>query len=365
MRQGTNVAWRARALISRSALMHNIAAIRTFSRTAKLYGVVKADAYGHGIAQLAECEPALDGFAVATIEEGIELRQLISNTTPIIVLSEFNHRDQLSLFQQYRLQLVIHHIEQLDWLESNEFACGNNLLAAWIKLDTGMNRLGFPMEMADGLMQRFQSLSHVEHCGIMSHLASADEPDNKQTRLQFQAFTQLQRFSLPLMSLNNSAGILTLEHSSSSMVRPGILLYGACPIPDYQHHFIPVMTFQSRLIDIKKIEAGDLVGYGGTWASGQATRIGVIACGYADGYPRLASNRGQVFIGTKKADIAGRVSMDTMVVDLTGHHTAARGDIVELWGKHIPVRLVADWSETIPYELLCKVGNRVPRVSVE
>jgi len=363
MGEVTNVAWRVRALISRSALMHNIAAIRRFSKAAKLYAVVKANAYGHGIASLAECEAVVDGFAVATIEEGVALRKLISGSTPIIVLSEFNHRDQLPLFQSYHLQLVIHHVDQFDWIESYKLRRSDNLLAAWIKFDTGMNRLGLPVEAAESLIQRYKNLLNLQHCGIMSHLASADELENKQTALQFQKFTQLQHFSLPLMSLSNSAGILTLDTSKTSMVRPGILLYGVSPISDYQNFFAPVMTFQSRLIDIKNVKAGDTIGYGGTWTASKVGRIGVVACGYADGYPRLASNRGQVFIGTRNADIAGRISMDTMVVDLTDHHSAARGDIVELWGRNIAVTAVAEWSETIPYELFCNVGNRVTRVA--
>ncbi len=351
-------------MISRSALAQNITAIRRFSKSAKLYAVVKANAYGHGVAQLAECDSIVDGFAVATIEEGTELRQMISDTTPIMVLSEFNHRNQIPLYQQHCLQIVIHHVEQLDWLESYKIANNDSRLAAWIKFDTGMNRLGFSVESADSFIRRYRNLECIEHCGIMSHLASADEPGHDQTRSQFELFSQLQRFPFPLMSLSNSAGVLTLDCLEKSLVRPGILLYGASPIAKYQKHFTPVMTLQSRLIDIKNVKPGDTVGYGGTWTASKAGKIGVVACGYADGYPRLASNRGQVFVNTKIARVLGRVSMDTMVVDLSNHHAVARGDIVELWGKHISIGSVAEWSETIPYELFCKVGARVPRIAV-
>ncbi len=359
--------WRVRALIRYSSLAQNLRVIRKFSGSAQVYAVVKADAYGHGIEHIAKYACDVDGLAVATIEEGIILRKVVSENTPVMVLSEFNHPSQIQLFQQHHLELVVHKISQLEWLESNPLTDKSKQLAGWIKFDTGMGRLGLSVDEADSLVRRFLSLQHFHHRGIMSHLASADEPDHAQNHHQFTLFGKLNQYQIPIMSLCNSAGLLTIGTQSQTMVRPGILLYGISPLnanPKLQE-LSPVMIFQSKLIDIKTLKKGESVGYGATWKATKTSRIGIVSCGYADGYPRLAGNRGWVMINGKPAAIIGRISMDTMAVDISNHEKVVDGEIVELWGDDVLVTQVAEWAETIPYELLCQVGNRVPRVALD
>ncbi len=363
---GEDALWRVRALIRYSSLAKNIQVIRKLSGSAQVYAVVKADAYGHGTEHIAKYADAVDGFAVATIEEGIALRKVVAVDTPIMVLSEFNHPMQIEMFRQHHLELVIHKASQLEWLEAHEGVKKHDPIAGWIKFDTGMGRLGLSPDSAESLIQKFLALQGFHHRGLMSHLASADEPNNKQNQKQFDLFTKLKKFNLPVMSLCNSAGLLTIGTKNQTMVRPGILLYGVSPMSDVSAIYSdisPVMVLQSRLIDIKKLKEGESVGYGATWTARATSRIGIVSCGYADGYPRLAGNRGWVMIQAKPAAIIGRISMDTMAVNLSDHKNVVDGEIVELWGDNISVSQVAEWAETIPYELLCQVGNRVPRVA--
>lgn len=371
--------WRARALIDLQALRHNLGVARACAAEAEaeaqveMYAVVKADAYGHGIENIIAVAAGLvDGFAVATIDEAMRCRNALPKTyaaLPIMVLSEFNSPQQIPVFMQHALTIVIHSIEQAQWL--GEFADNQTDSSVrapvkyWLKVDTGMNRLGINTEQLQSARALLDNRWCLKCAGLMSHLASADDCADTQTNAQLLLFDTLLKTTdnLPA-SIANSAGLVSWRASRYQLVRPGLLLYGITL--DGQNSAAgrqvkPVMRLQSRLIAVKQVRKGMRVGYGGSWRAPQDGFIGIVGFGYADGYPRSASNRGYVMIAGQRAPIVGTVSMDMLTVLLGATTTAGTGDIVDLWGLAPTVAEVAKWADTIPYELLCRVSQRVPR----
>jgi len=255
----------------------------------------------------------------------------------------------------------VHGEYQLPWLQQYRGAA----LDCWIKVDTGMNRLGVGKTIVTELMQTLNQYGAVNSLGIMSHLASADELESDQSMLQLREFTHLaKQFDGP-SSMGNSAAVVRSMTNQFDMVRPGLLLYGASPMSDDAGTVMdlkPVMQLEARLIEVKQIMKGETVGYGGSWTAPRACKIGVACLGYADGYPRAASNRGQVLVNGVYAPVVGKVSMDMTTLDLSDCGAVAPGDIVQFWGPGLAVEKVAAWSDTISYELLCRVSPRVPRV---
>ena len=340
---------------------------RDHAGDAETAAVVKANGYGNGIRNIVPTLTGMvDWLAVATIDEGIRCRELTDHL-PIIVFSEFLSATQLDIFYRHRLQPVVYRPEQVQWLLAY-----NNPLSCWLKFDSGMNRLGFNMAQIQSVFKTLSSARNIIEVGVMSHLASADETVNLQTVQQIEQVTTLKDQLVgqsdgskdSKISLANSAGLLQYVDSHFDMVRPGLLLYGVSPIKGLEGKELglePVMHLEARIMSVKSIEAGQVVGYNASFVAPRKMRIGVVGFGYGDGYPRCVSNRGYVCINAANAPVIGKVSMDMMTVDLEQCPDVKEGDVAELWGKNLPVERVAEWADTIPYELLCRVSGRVAR----
>jgi alanine racemase len=365
----------AEAVIDLTALTANLERVRRQAPGQRIAAVIKANGYGHGMLRVARALQQADAFAVASIDEALDLR-LAGIDKPIILLEGFFTVEELALIQRHRLTIVLHHEEQLRTLES--LAVGPQLdaaipLSVWLKLDTGMHRLGFPPSRTAALVERLCDCRLVERSSLvlMTHLANADDRRDPLTAQQADVFTDaVTRLDATMgagCSVANSAGILgwpqTLSNGAGpSWVRPGIMLYGVSPFLDSsaaEHDLRPVMTLKSRLIAIQERQAGDAVGYGSSWRCPEDMRVGVVAIGYGDGYPRAAGNGTPVLLNGRRVPLAGRVSMDMLTVDLRGQDMASIGDEVILWGDGLPVEEIATCAGTIAYELLCRVTHRV------
>ncbi|MGZ5049785.1 MAG: alanine racemase [Methylobacter sp.] len=349
----------AYAVVNRNAAQHNLAVVRSLAPNAKIMAVVKANGYGHGLVRIAEALREADAFAVARVDEGVRLRNAGFDHR-IAVLEGFTCAEELELLLQHGLDAVVHSQAQLDILE----ACAEDgLCSAWLKLDTGMNRLGFSVREFNEAYRRLSRCAHVRQpVNLMTHFSDADEIDNDKTAAQIDLFERTVAGLPGERSLANSAGILGWKRSLSDWVRPGVMLYGISPFPDRtgpELDLQPVMTLQSRLIAVKRIEAGQTVGYGSSWTAIQPTKLGVIAIGYGDGYPRHAKPGTPVLVNGRRVPLVGRVSMDMITVDLGSESDDRLGDPVILWGEHLPVEEIARCADTIPYTLVCTVTQRV------
>lgn len=349
----------AHAVLDLSAPGHNLQQVRRFAPDSKVMAVIKANGYGHGLIRLAKALRGVDAFAVARADEGVRLREA-GIRERIAVLEGFTSRDELDLMRRHRLEAIVHSLYQVDMIEA---ASGIASLAVWLKLDTGMNRLGLTEDSFLEAFRRLQSCPILRTpISLMTHLARADELDSPETERQLDVFQKVTEGLTGERSIANSAGILGWPRSRSDWVRPGILLLGVSPFLHHKgrdHHLRAVMTLQSRLIAVKNIDPGHAVGYGGTWVATAPTRLGVVAIGYGDGYPRAVGNGTPVLIGGSRVPIVGRVSMDMLTVDLSRCPDAAVGEPVVLWGQGLPVEEVAECAGTIPYTLLCAVTQRV------
>lgn len=360
----------AQAVIDLSALRHNLQRARAVDPEARQFAVIKADAYGHGMVPVASAlasmaEGAADGFAVASVEEAIALRQA-GITQPILLLEGFFHADELPLIQQHGLEIVLHQLAQLEALEaaSNEQADAAPL-TVWLKVDTGMHRLGFELSELPAVWQRLTHCALVRQAPrLMTHLANADDFHDPSTQQQIERFNTVLPGATALRSIANSAGILGWLGSHSDIDRPGIMLYGVSPFLDEtgaDRRLRPVMTLQSELIAIKACRQGDPVGYGGSWRCPQDMAVGVVGIGYGDGYPRHAPSGTPVLVNGQRVALIGRVSMDMICVDLRSQPEAKLGDAVVLWGEGLPAEEVASAAATIAYDLFCGVTARIPR----
>lgn len=321
--------------------------------------VIKANAYGHGMLKTAETLNHANGFAVSCIQEALELRQA-RFLHPILVLQGFQNLQGMKAAAEHRLRVVIHDRYQLDLLDS---APASLKLDVALKLDTGMHRLGLPVEQARNLFERLQKHPSVKPTPwLMTHTACADEPGNSHTQNQIELFEKYTDGLQAPRSMGNSASILAWPQTHVNWVRPGIMLYGSSPFTHgnaRRDGLQAVMTLSAPLLAIHTIAKGQSIGYGASWTCLEDTRTGVVACGYADGYPRHAPTGTPVWLNGKETRILGRVSMDMIVIDLTAIE-ARPGDKVELWGKHISVDRIAQAAGTIGYELLCNAGNNCP-----
>jgi len=341
--------------IDTRALRHNLGVVRDHAPGAGIMAVIKANAYGHGVQVAASALEEADSFAVARVEEGLELRRA-GVEKPVLVLAGAHDALELEAAAAAGLDLVVHHAFQLALLRETPLP---SPVAVWLKVDTGMNRLGVKPGEVPGVLQTLKSLAKVRGC--LTHLANADDLGDDFTRVQVQRFhTAVGHTGLPL-SIANSAGILGWPESHADWVRPGIMLYGASPFAAPVDVLQPVMTFASRLISVKKVRAGEPVGYGGLWQAPRDSIIGVVAAGYADGYPREMPGGAPVLVNGLIAPLVGRVSMDTLMVDLTEQPKACPGDPVILWGRGLPAETIAGAAQTIPYTLFCGIGGRVRR----
>jgi len=339
-------------------LRHNLGVVRKHAPHSRVMAVIKADAYGHGMLPVAAALEDADVFAVARVEEAVQLRNTGIHKE-ILVLAGAHDAQELQQAAQSNLQLVVHHVAQLALLAETALS---SPVKAWLKLDTGMNRLGFPPEEAEELLIRLNSLPSIASvAGILTHLANADDLGDGYTRQQLQRFAKATaNLELPL-SIANSAGILAWPDSHVDWVRPGIMLYGASPFVAPVNELRPVMTFGSSLISIKTVQGGEPIGYGGTWRAPEAMPVGVVAAGYGDGYPREMPSGTPVLLNDQRLPVIGRVSMDTLMVDLRRQPAALVGDEVILWGRGLPAEEIAAAAETIPYTLFCGITSRVHR----
>lgn len=356
-----------KAYINLEALRHNLQVAKLTASNSKVLAVIKADGYGHGIARVAHSLSSADGFAVASIDEALLLRQQ-GFLHRILLLEGVFCQGELGQVYQHRLDVVIHSRHQLEWLLSAQF---KSKLNVWVKVDSGMHRLGFNLDDVEWVVDQLQQSIQPFQIHLMSHLASADVSEAF-TQRQITAFNRVAaQFNHP-KSLANSAGLLGFEATHYDWVRPGIMLYGAgqvaleSPSSMFKTKLKPVMTLVSEVISLKWVEKGQTVGYGQTWQACQDSYIAVIAVGYGDGYPRHAQNGTPVLINGHRQCLVGRVSMDMICVDVTELASSIRiGDVAVLWGDdRLTVDEVAECSGTIGYELLCGVTPRVPRIEV-
>jgi alanine racemase len=348
----------ARARIDLSALQHNFQRVQQAASGSRVMAIIKANGYGHGLVDVGRALATADAFGVVTLDEAIALREAGFDGR-IVLLEGFFGADDFPLVSGYGLDVVLHHSSQIDLLERTPPA---RVLDAWLKIDTGMNRLGFaPSEVSD-VIGRLTRLDCIGNLRLMSHLACADNPDNDYTSRQLDRFTESTQGLQGERSLANSAALLAWPETRLDWVRPGIMLYGASPLLNKTADELglrPVMTLATRLIAVNRHQAGDAVGYGGDWVCPEAMNVGVAAIGYGDGYPRHAPGGMPVLINGKRTSIIGRVSMDMICIDLRTQPDANIGDEVVLWGEGLAVDEVAARAGTIAYEILCSVNNRV------
>ncbi len=350
------------ARIDTAALAHNLGVARQAAPHARILAVVKANGYGHGLSRTARALRGADGFAVLRLEEAMQLRSE-GYTHPIVLLEGFFHPDELPEIARLHLRPVIHRSDQpavllngLARLKSNQ------RVDVLVKLNTGMNRLGLTPRQLPEVLATLRAAPHIGSITLMSHFAGADE-DNDSVERQWACFQEATRnLGLPA-SLANSAAILRHPQTHADWVRPGIMLYGASPFAEQTSEelgLLPTMTLESKLIGVQFVRKGDGIGYGARYIAERDMKIGVVACGYGDGYPRHADTGTPILVGGQLTRTLGRVSMDMLNVDLTPVPTAHVGSPVTLWGVGLPVERVAAAAGTISYELLTALAPRVP-----
>ncbi len=347
------------AHIDLPALRHNFNIIRAHAGSRKILTMIKSNGYGHSMVSIAKALPMADAFGVAAVEEGIMLREA-GITQPIVVMSRFTNKDQLPLCLHFQLTVVVHQMEQVALLEKGILS---KPISVWLKVDTGMNRLGLSVAEFTIALQRLNHLSWVvKPIVLMTHLACADTPDHPLNNTQIKRFHDLTINLQEPKSIANSAAILTNPESLADWVRPGIMLYGVSPMENTSgaaFNLKPVMTLTSVIIAIHSAARGETVGYGATWQCPEDMMVGIAAVGYGDGYPRHAISGTPVLVNGQKCSLIGRVSMDMIAIDLRPLPKTKIGDPVILWGQGLPIETIAACSQTIAYELFCGLTGRV------
>jgi alanine racemase len=345
------------ARIDFTALRHNLNVVRNLAPQSRIWAVIKANGYGHGLLPVARALSGVEGFAVSSLEEGLCLREG-GVRTAVLVLEGVFSREEVPQARQADLELVVHSEWVLEHLEAVKKITDWPRL--WLKIDTGMNRLGFPPSRVQSIYPRLCSLSR-EPPGLMTHLAMADRPGDPMTRIQMDHFDEATRGLPGHRSLANSAALLNFPRAAADWIRPGLMLFGVSPLESVPAETLglePVMTLSTALMAVKPVKPGDAVGYGATWQAQRNGWIGIAAAGYGDGYPYHAPQGAPVRVGEGICPLIGRVSMDMIAIDL-GPDPQPVGAPVILWGKGLPVEQIARCSGTIPYELLCGVAQRV------
>jgi alanine racemase len=346
------------ARIDSAALAHNLAVARKAAPRSKILAVIKANGYGHGLARVARALRAADGFAVLSIEEAALLRGE-GYTHPIVLLEGFFHPDELADIARLRLRPVIHRQDQAEVLARVKL---EHKVDVFLKVDTGMHRLGLTPKRLPDALAALRAAPHVGGITLMTHFARADD-DPESVAAQLALFREATvGLDLPV-SLANSAALLRHPDTHGDWVRPGIMLYGASPFADQTGAdlgLLPVMTLESRLIATRLVRKGEGVGYGAAYVAERDMPVGVVACGYADGYPRHAGTGTPIVVEGRHTRTLGRVSMDMLFADLSNVPTAHVGSPVTLWGADPPAEQVAAAAGTIAYELFTALAPRVP-----
>ncbi|MCU0896044.1 MAG: alanine racemase [Burkholderiales bacterium] len=341
-----------------AAVRANLAAIRRHAAPARVWAVVKANAYGHGLARTAAALADADGFALLDLDEAARLRDL-GVAKPVLLLEGFFAPQDLATFAALGLTAVVHCEDQIRMLSEARVP---RPIDVFLKLNTGMNRLGFAFERFADAFARLRDTPAVGDIAFMTHFADADGPSG--VAAQLARFEEATRGFPGLRSVANSAATLRFPEARADWVRPGIALYGCSPFADESADALglrPVMTLATEVIAVQNLRPGDRVGYGGTFVAAAPMRIGIVACGYADGYPRHAPTGTPVLVAGRRTATVGRVSMDMLVADLTAIPEAGVGSPVTLWGKGLSCDEVAAAAGTVSYELLCALAARVPQ----
>lgn len=346
------------AIIDCTALRHNLNVVRSTAPKSRVMAVVKANAYGHGIVPVAQALLAADAFGVARLKEAVALRDAGIGQPVLLLEGVFSHPD-LDGAAQLNLDVVVHSFAQLAALESWPSA---RRLSVWCKIDTGMNRLGFRTDEFSTAWSRLRACARVQQLRVMTHLADADSRDHARTPQQIARFISAVSELNVERSIGNSAGLMAWPEARVEWVRPGLMLYGMSPFVDSEAaelNLRPVMTLVTPLIAVRTVHAGEEVGYGGTWRATASTRVGIAAVGYGDGYPRHARTGTPVCVRGQIRPLIGRVSMDMIAVDLGLESDIESGEPIILWGEGLPAERVATFADTIPYELVCAMSQRV------
>lgn len=350
--------------IDLEAIRHNLRRVRTIAPRSKVMAMVKANAYGHGAVRVAKALSDADALGVASIDEAIQLREA-GMTQPIVLMEGLFYPAELAEAAHHQLTLVVHHWAQVEMLEQAKI---NHEFTLWLKVNSGMNRLGLLPADAEDAYRRLMQLKLVKKpIGLMTHFAEADALDHRATVDQMHVFNLATRHLSGPRSLANSAGILGWPDTHADWVRPGLMLYGASPFANQtgqDFDLRPAMTLNSQLIAVNPISLGNKVGYGGTWTAPEDMLLGVVAVGYGDGYPQYAKNGTPVLVNGVMCPLVGRVSMDMLIVDLRKQPNAKVGDPVLLWGAGLPVERVAKQSHSSAYEIFTRMTAR-PKVQVQ
>jgi alanine racemase len=350
-----------RATICAGALAHNLTVARRHAGAAKIWAVIKANAYGHGVERAARSLAAADGFAVLDLQEALRLRAA-GVAKPILLLEGFFQPADLELVSKHALTPVIHNPEQVEMLKH---ATLTGDIDAYLKVNSGMNRLGFGVDTLRAAYNALRMHPGVKNLTLMTHFADAD---GSGVGAQLDWFNELARpFEVQSRSLANSAALLRFPQAHGDWVRPGIMLYGCSPFGDRSAESLdlrPAMTLTSEIIGTQELHPGERIGYGFSYEAVGEMSVGIVACGYADGYPRHAPTGTPVLVNGKRTRIVGRVSMDMISVDISDIPEATIGSPVTLWGEGLSADEVAGAAGTLSYELLCKVTARVPVVEV-
>ncbi|HBV39095.1 MAG TPA: alanine racemase [Erwinia sp.] len=346
------------ATLDTSALRHNLAVVRQAAPRSHVWSVVKANAYGHGIARVWQSLSETDGFALLNLEEAIMLRESGWNK-PILLLEGFFHPDELPILDRYRLTTSVHSNWQIQALAKAKLSAP---LDIYLKMNSGMNRLGFQPSLVQQVWQKLKTLPNVGELTLMAHFAEAES--NEGITEPMRRINQAAEGLDCPRSLANSAATLWHDDTHYDWVRPGIILYGASPSGDWQDvassGLRPAMTLSGEIIAVQSLRHGDAVGYGARYRASDEQRIGIVACGYADGYPRHAPTGTPVWVDGVRTQLVGAVSMDMITVDLTPCQQAGIGSQVEMWGNNIKIDEVAKAAGTVGYELMCALAPRVP-----
>lgn len=349
------------ATIDLAAIRHNYALAKRCAPGRQAFAVVKANAYGHGVREVVTAlHGEADGFAVASLEEAAEVRAM-QGEARILLLEGCFSAEELPMAAQLRLDLVVQGEEQLAALLAAQLPRPLNI---WLKLDSGMHRLGMTPARLREVHGCLRGAAQVAELNLISHFACADERGHPLIEQQVEAFLGLLDLDFDQRSLANSAALLTIPAAHMDWLRPGIMLYGSSPFAELSAAELglkPVMSLDAELIAVREVAPGESVGYGASWVAARQSRIGTVSCGYADGYPRHAPSGTPLLVEGRRAALVGRVSMDMLAVDLTDLPDARVGAAVQLWGAQLPIDEVAQAAGTIGYELLTKVTARVPR----
>jgi len=349
-----------RATISSAALKHNLEIARRHAGGSKIWAVIKANGYGHGLMRVAKALDGADGFALLDFVDALRLRAA-GVDKPILMLEGFFSAQDLPVLEKYALTPVIHTVEQIEMLKTTDLG---GQIDAYLKVNSGMNRLGFSPDNVRLGWNSLQEDPQIRAVTLMTHFADADGPSG--VRAQLDWFDEITHSMDAPRSVANSAALLRFsQETRAAWVRPGIMLYGCSPFPDETAEALglkPAMTLTSALIGVQKLQPGERIGYGFSYETVGEMTVGVVACGYADGYPRHAPAGTPVLVAGQRARIVGRVSMDMICVDVTDIEQAQVGAPVTSWGEGLSADEVATHAETLSYELLCALAPRVPIV---